>query len=75
MNVIELKNPTSAEISNAIENMSIFETINIMTDSIMQNFGINDSFMLELSIMKIPEGFLYTTYGDDSHSTVFVPKA
>ena len=75
MNVIELKNPTSAEISNAIENMSIFETINIMTDSIMQNFGINNSFMLELSIMKIPEGFLYTTYGDDSHSTVFVPKA
>lgn len=75
MNFIELKNPTNTEISNTIENMTVFETINIMTDSIMQDFGIDNAFSLELSIMKIPEGFLYTTYGDDSHSTVFVPNS
>lgn len=43
-----------------------------MTDRYTQ--GIPLSSTIELSIMKIPEGFLYTTYTNDSHSTVFVPN-
>lgn len=73
MNKKVINNPTNDELSTSIENMEPFDTIDVMTDDVMQSFGIDDIFTVELSIMKIPEGYLYTTYSDDSHSTVFVP--
>lgn len=68
-----MNNPTNDELSKSIENMEPFDTIDVMDDSIMQEFGIDNLSTLTLSIMKIPEGYLYTTYSDDYHSTVFVP--
>lgn len=72
METYTFKNPISEELATAIGEIEFFESIDVMTDR--YTAGIPLSSTIELSIMRIPEGFLYTTYTNDSHSTVFVPN-
>lgn len=71
MTLQQINECNTEEITKALENLEVFQIVYITTKDLLNPFGI-DGETITASFRRLPKGFVYTEYSNDTLSSVYL---
>lgn len=72
MTLQQINECNTEEITKALENLEVFQIIYITTKDLLDSLGLG-SETITASFRRLPKGFVYTEYSNDTLSSIYLP--